>query len=85
MDANTREWEKLNELAERVVGAVYEVANVLGAGFLEKVYERALVRELGLRGLHAKAQASLPVEYKGQCAWEITWLTYLWRNGSLWN
>ncbi len=67
MDANTREWEKLNELAERVIGAVYEVANVLGAGFLEKVYERALVRELGLRGLQAKAQASFPVEYKGQC------------------
>jgi GxxExxY protein len=67
MNANTREWEKVNELAERVIGAVYEVANVLGAGFLEKVYERALVRELGLRGIQVKAQASFPVDYKGQC------------------
>ena len=49
MNANTREWEILDELVERVIGGVYEVANVLGAGFLEKVYERALVRELGLR------------------------------------
>jgi GxxExxY protein len=51
---------------EKVVGAVYEVANVLGAGFLEKVYERALVKELGLRGLRAKTQVAFPVYYKGQ-------------------
>ena len=43
MNANEREY--LDALMERVVGAVYEVANVLGAGFLEKVYERALVRD----------------------------------------
>ncbi len=65
MNANTREWEMLDELVERVVGAVYEVANVLGAGFLEKVYERALVRELGLRGLRVKSQAAFPVGYSG--------------------
>ena len=31
------------------MGRVFEVANTLGAGFLEKVYERALLRELKLR------------------------------------
>jgi GxxExxY protein len=36
-----------------VIGAAYEVSNVLGSGFLEKVYERALFRELRLRGLDA--------------------------------
>ena len=51
MDANEREW--MNRLIEKVVGAVYEVANTLGAGFLEKVYERALVAELRLRGIQA--------------------------------
>ena len=35
-------------------------------GFLEKVYERALIRELALRGVRAKAQVSFPVCYKGQ-------------------
>jgi GxxExxY protein len=50
-----------------VVGAAYEVANVLGAGFLEKVYERGLTRELALRGLTVKSQAPFPVIYKGQC------------------
>ena len=33
---------------------------------LEKVYERALIRELALRGVRAKAQVSFPVCYKGQ-------------------
>ncbi len=70
MNANTREWEILDGLVERVVGAVYEVANVLGAGFLEKVYERALIRELILRGLKVRSQVAFPVGYKGQCVGE---------------
>lgn len=53
-------------LSEKVIGAVFEVANTLGAGFLEKVYERALVLELRLRGICVEAQASLPVCYKGE-------------------
>src|SRR5436190_16557451 len=52
-------------LTERILGAVFEVSNTLGAGFLEKVYERALLRELRLRGLAAISQAAFPVLYKG--------------------
>jgi len=55
------------ELSEKVIGAVFEVANTLGAGFLEKVYESALVKELGLRGLRAQAQTPVSVSYKGEC------------------
>ena|SRR5689334_20642389 len=55
----------LDSLSERVLGAVFEVSNTLGAGFLEKVYQRALVRELSLRGIRASAEASLAVMYKG--------------------
>jgi GxxExxY protein len=53
-------------LTEGVIGSDFEVANVLGSGFLEKLYEQALIRELALRGLSAKAQVSFPVCYKGQ-------------------
>ncbi len=53
-------------LTERVLGAVFEVSNVLGAGFLEKVYERALLKELGLRGIRATSQVSFAVTYKGE-------------------
>lgn len=55
----------LNTICEGVVGAFYEVANTLGPGFLEKVYEQALIQELSLRGLKAEAQVAIPVRYKG--------------------
>jgi GxxExxY protein len=57
----------IDHLSERVLGAVFAVANTLGAGFLEKVYERALLRELELRGIRAVSQVSISVVYKGQC------------------
>jgi len=57
--------DDFDSLTERVLGAIFEVANTLGAGFLERVYERALLRELCLRGIRAKAQASFSVTYKG--------------------
>ncbi len=65
-DPLSEERAALEALAETVVGAAYEVSNVLGAGFLEKIYERALIEELGLRGLRVKAQAPFPVAYKGK-------------------
>ena len=60
----------LESLSERVIGAVFEVSRVLGAGFLEKVYERALVRELEMRGMRVQRQVPLPVSYKGELVGE---------------
>jgi GxxExxY protein len=54
-----------DELSGRVIGAILEVSNTLGAGFLEKVYERALVMELKARGMRAQTQVPVPVKYKG--------------------
>jgi GxxExxY protein len=54
-----------DSMMSTIVGAAYEVSNVLGSGFLEKVYERALVRELLIRGLNVTSQACFPVIYKG--------------------
>lgn len=59
-----------NFLTETVLGAVFEVSTTLGAGFLEKVYQRALLRELILRGVRARAEASFPVSYKGHSVGE---------------
>jgi GxxExxY protein len=67
---NTDERRCPDSLTENVIGAILEVSNSLGGGFLEKVYERALLRELALRGLQAKAQASFSVIYKGPCVGE---------------
>lgn len=63
---HTNEHECTDDLIEHVIGAAYEVGNALGCGFLEKVYERALVRELILRGFDVRPQACFPVRYKGQ-------------------
>ncbi|MGE5192879.1 MAG: GxxExxY protein, partial [Deltaproteobacteria bacterium] len=64
MDATDR--EALNDLATKVIGAIYEVSNILGVGFLESVYERALVKELALRGIKARRQAPVKVKYKDE-------------------
>jgi GxxExxY protein len=37
---------RLNDITERIILCVYVVANTLGNGFLEKVYENALAYEL---------------------------------------
>src|SRR4051794_34061755 len=63
MDADKR--RSLDELTRTVIGAAFEVSNTLGSGFLEKVYERALVHELRLRGMHVEQQVCLRVTYKG--------------------
>jgi len=52
-------------LTEKVLSAVFEVSNTLGAGFLEKVYRRALLHELRLRGIQAAGEVSFSVTYKG--------------------
>jgi GxxExxY protein len=40
--------------------------NTLGPGFLEKVYENALIVELRRRGIECKPQEPIPVYYKGE-------------------
>ena len=57
-------------LTEAVIGAAFEVSNTLGTGFLEKVYERALVRELGEQGIGVRSQVPFSVYYKGHSVGE---------------
>lgn len=44
--------ENLSKITEKIIGCAYTVSNVLGAGFLEKVYENALAHELKKAGLN---------------------------------
>jgi GxxExxY protein len=64
MDANERRLE-LNRVTEIVIGCAFKVSNTLGVGFLERVYENALVHELGKTGLGVEQQKSLQVFYDG--------------------
>lgn len=61
---------KINEITYQINGAVFVVNRVLGAGFLEKVYENALLIELRERGLKADSQIPLRVHYKGKVVGE---------------
>ncbi|MBS1823830.1 MAG: GxxExxY protein [Acidobacteria bacterium] len=50
---------------EGILAAAFEVSSTLGAGFLEKVYESALLLELRHRGIKAEQEVSYNVHYKG--------------------
>ena len=67
---NADERQSFDSLTERVLSAIFEVSNTLGAGYWEKVYQGALLRELRVRGIKATAQASFTVTYTGQSASE---------------
>ncbi len=54
----------INDITYGIRGAVFEVHRVLGPGFLEKVYENALLVELRARGYTAESQVPIKVYYK---------------------
>lgn len=56
---------RLNQITERIIGCAFDVANGLGAGFLEKVYENALRDDLLRAGFNVKQQHPLLVRYRG--------------------
>lgn len=57
---------KHKPLTEKIIGCAFEVHNILGPGFLEKVYENALRIELLKQGLQVKQQTPVNVYYKGE-------------------
>jgi len=59
------------ELSEQVIGACFEVSNELGIGFLESVYEKALLIALRDRGLKAESQVAVRVSFRNQAVGEF--------------
>jgi GxxExxY protein len=55
----------LQPLTQQLIGAAFEVHNVLGFGFLEKVYQRAMQVELQLRGVKVELEPKIQVQFKG--------------------
>ena len=56
----------LSDLTEKIIAAAVEVHRVLGPGYLEKIYENALVLELEHRGHTVAKQIELDVMYRGK-------------------
>jgi len=55
-------------LTEKIIGTAFEVINEPGSGFLESVYEKALIIALREKGLSVKNQVPLEVIFRGECA-----------------
>jgi GxxExxY protein len=61
---------KYEDLTRRIIEIFYRIYNTLGYGFLEKVYENALVIEFHKAGLEAIPQAPIQVYYDQQIVGE---------------
>ena len=53
-------------LTDKIIKVFYEVYNHLGCGFLERLYEKAMIIELEKAGLRVESQVPVTVSYKGQ-------------------
>ena len=54
-----------DELTKKILEACFEVSKELGSGFLESVYEKALLVALRQKGLSAASQVKLQVKFRG--------------------
>ncbi|MBI2681861.1 MAG: GxxExxY protein [Acidobacteriales bacterium] len=57
---------KHEEVTEKIIGVFYDVYNELGHGFLEAVYEEAMMIALTEAGLEVKRQAPIPIRFRGR-------------------
>jgi GxxExxY protein len=62
---------KHEELTETIIGCAFEVINELGAGFLESVYEKALLLALQQKELSVASQHPIKVIFRGKCVGEF--------------
>lgn len=53
------------ELTEKIIGCAMKVHRILGCGFLESVYQKAMLHELSMAGLKAAVEVPLRVTYAG--------------------
>ena len=54
------------DLSYEVIGAALEVHTILGPGLLESLYQKALIKELLLRGFEVKKEVPVQVTYKDE-------------------
>jgi len=52
------------DLSYQIMGAIFEVHTKLGPGFLESVYQRAMIEELSGRGMNVETEKVVDLIYK---------------------
>ena len=58
-------FQDVNEITKKIIGCAFEVSNTLGIGFVEKVYENALVHLMWKAGLKVDQQHKTKVTFDG--------------------
>ncbi len=60
----SKEEYKYSELTSKIIGCAMTVHNILGNGFQEVIYQRALEIEMNLAGLEFKREFDMPIMYR---------------------
>ncbi|MDR1729418.1 MAG: GxxExxY protein [Prevotellaceae bacterium] len=59
-----KEQYKYSEITAKIIGCAMEVHKILGNGFQEVIYQRALAKEMAMQGLHFAREFEMPIFYK---------------------
>jgi GxxExxY protein len=57
---------KYSKLTGKIIGCAMEVHKILGNGFQEVIYQRALAKEMGIQNLSFNREHEMPIFYKGE-------------------
>ena len=73
MDEQDRQDAKTlhRDLTQHIIGCAFEVINDLGSGFLESVYEKAMMVALADKGLAVESQKPIAVHFSWQACWQF--------------
>lgn len=62
--------DELNLISEKIIACSFKVSNTLGAGFLEKVYQNALIIELLESGFYVEKEKPITIYYNDKIVGE---------------
>jgi GxxExxY protein len=65
METAITKYQRANAWSKIVIGAALEVHSLKGAGLIESIYERCMLREFELRRIPVLSQLDVKIEYKG--------------------
>ncbi len=57
--------QDVNEITQKIIGCAYNVSNILGIGFVERVYENGLAHLIRKKGMGAVQQHPIKVVFEG--------------------
>ena len=72
------------QITQTIIGCAYRVYNRMGFGFLESVYEKCMLIELGKAGLNVESQKPITVRYDSEIVGEFI-ADLLVEDAAIWN